>query len=164
MAAAAVYFTCFSTAAASRTAFWCWFVSGRAALLFLAFTFDYLPHRPHTSTRAQNPIKATSVTSLLSDTDAWLLTLPLLHQNYHNIHHIWPYIPFYRYSRAWQALSPALMDMGKRPAPNIKSRFSVVNTMHSCRYASAACVRGGEGEGARAGWIDESKTKQNRIK
>jgi fatty acid desaturase len=117
MAAAAVYFTCFSNAAASRTAFWCWFVSGRLALMFLAFSFDYLPHRPHTSTRAQNPIKATSVTSLFTHTDSWLLTLPLLHQNYHNIHHLFPYIPFYRYSQAWAALSPSLLDMGTQIAP-----------------------------------------------
>ncbi len=117
MAAAAVYFICFSSAAASRTAFWCWFVSGRLALSFLAFSFDYLPHRPHSSTRAQNPIKATCVTSLFSASDASLLTLPLLHQNYHNIHHIFPYVPFYLYSKVWAALGPILLDMGTHVAP-----------------------------------------------
>jgi beta-carotene hydroxylase len=117
MAAAAVYFACFSSAAASRTAFWCWFVPGRLSLAFLAFSFDYLPHRPHSTTRAHNPIKATCVTSLCTRSDAWLLTLPLLHQNYHNVHHIFPYIPFYLYSKAWAALSPVLLDMGTQVQP-----------------------------------------------
>jgi fatty acid desaturase len=117
MAAAAVYFICFSSAAASRTAFWCWFVPGRLSLAFLAFSFDYLPHRPHSTTRAQNPIAATCVTSVCTHSDAWLLTLPLLYQNYHNIHHMFPYIPFYLYSKAWAALSPILLDMGTQVAP-----------------------------------------------
>jgi beta-carotene hydroxylase len=85
--------------------------------MFLAFSFDYLPHRPHNSARSQNPIKATSVTSLFTRSDAWLLTLPFLQQNYHNIHHIWPYIPFYKYSQAWAAMSTSLLDMGTEIAP-----------------------------------------------
>jgi len=125
IASAVVYFTLFSSAVASRTAFWCWFVSGRLALMFLAFSFDYLPHRPHTSMRSENPIKATSVTSLFTHTDAWLLTLPLLHQNYHNIHHIWPYIPFYKYSQAWAALSTTLLDMGTEISPILSFKAQV---------------------------------------
>jgi fatty acid desaturase len=85
--------------------------------MFLAFSFDYLPHRPHTATRSRNPIKATSVTSLLTRTDAWLLSLPLLYQNYHNIHHIWPYLPFYKYSQAWAAMSTSLLELGTEVAP-----------------------------------------------
>ena len=119
---AALYFSCFSSAAAARIACWCFLVPGRLALAFLAFSFDYLPHRPHTCTRTLNPIRATSVTSLFTRTDAWMLTLPLLHQNYHNIHHIWPYIPFYKYSQAWAACSAPLLDMGTEVTPAFSFR------------------------------------------
>ncbi len=93
------------------TVLWAWLVPGRLANALLAWSFDYLPHRPHTVTRAQDAVAATRVTSLVG---AWTapLTWPLLHQNYHNIHHFWPFVPFYMYDRVWHAFKGDLMALG----------------------------------------------------
>jgi beta-carotene hydroxylase len=99
-------------------AIWGWLVPGRIALAMLACTFDYLPHRPHSATRWENSIAATSVTALYGDC-TWLLTWPLLFQNYHNIHHHWPFIPFYMYAKVWHAIKTDLMEMGQLVIPII---------------------------------------------
>jgi beta-carotene hydroxylase len=93
-----------------------WLIPGRLALAWLAFTFDYLPHRPHSHTRAENPIAATAVTSLFG-TAVWPLTWPLLQQNMHNIHHHWPFIPFYMYDTVWQRHKEDLLGMGTAIIP-----------------------------------------------
>lgn len=99
-----------------RTAFWGWLLPGRLALGFLAYFFDYLPHHPHLVTRKENEFLATSVTSLFGD-QTFYLTWPLLHQNYHNIHHIAPYIPFYMYSTVWHAFKTELVAKGTQIKP-----------------------------------------------
>jgi fatty acid desaturase len=93
-----------------------WLLPGRIALTLLAFTFDYLPHRPHAATRAQDPFKATAVTSLVGSI-TWPLTWPLLHQNYHIVHHLWPFLPFYQYSRAWFCTKDELLRSGTSVIP-----------------------------------------------
>lgn len=37
------------------------------------------------------------VTGMLSPDDGLDLSIPLLYQNLHNVHHLYPTIPFYRY-------------------------------------------------------------------
>lgn len=76
--------------------FLCWVLPSRLALLALAFSFDYLPHRPHQVKSADNPYLATRI--LLSP----VLTVLFIYQNYHLIHHLFPGIPFYRYAKAWK--------------------------------------------------------------
>ena len=88
-----------------------WVLPGRIALFVLAYCFDYLPHRPHSATRAEDIYKATAVTSLYG-TCTSLLTWPLLHQNYHNIHHLVPYVPFYLYSAVWHSKKEELQSLG----------------------------------------------------
>ncbi len=92
-------------------------VPGRLAVALLAYFFDYLPHRPHFVTRKEDQFAATSVTSLWGADSAWLLTWPLLHQNYHNIHHLAPYVPFYQYSALWAALKTDLLRRGTQIKP-----------------------------------------------
>lgn len=84
---------------------------GRLAIGLLAFFFDYLPHRPHAVSRAANEYVATGVASLHGD---WTspLTWPLFHQNYHIIHHLAPYVPFYYYSTLWYAYKDELIQHG----------------------------------------------------
>ena len=41
----------------------------------------------------------------------------LLHQNYHNIHHLYPYIPFYKYGSIWAKHRQELIDRGTRVLP-----------------------------------------------
>lgn len=89
---------------------WFWAVPGRIAFAFLAFSFDYLPHRPH---QELDRYKGTSILALKADgTGMATLTPLLLYQNYHAIHHLWPYIPFYRYSNIWHNHRPEFADRG----------------------------------------------------
>lgn len=99
-----------------REVFWGWLLPGRIALALLAFFFDYLPHRPHEVPKAVNPYEATSVTSLFGE-QTFYLTWPLLHQNYHNIHHLAPYIPFYMYSTVWHGMKTELLTKGTKIKP-----------------------------------------------
>lgn len=98
------------------TALFAWILPGRLAMGVLAYCFDYLPHRPHDVSRARSPAAATCVTSLYSDV-TWLLTWPLLHQNYHAIHHFAPHIPFYHYSTVWKQLKDELVKKGVQINP-----------------------------------------------
>lgn len=70
----------------------------RIAVAFLAWAFDYLPHHDLTATARQNEYQATRNRVGME----WLLTPLLLSQNYHQIHHLHPSIPFYRYLAVWR--------------------------------------------------------------
>ena len=78
----------------------------RLAVFFLAFTFDYLPHNPHEVTSKEDPMGATKVRPVA------LLSLLLLYQNYHLIHHLYPAVPFYNYGRVWQDRKEMLIEKG----------------------------------------------------
>jgi fatty acid desaturase len=73
-----------------------YFVPNKLAILLLAWAFDYVPHRPHRVARAADPYAATARIDGVFSSPGWDLTLPLLYQNYHNIHHLYPTVPFYR--------------------------------------------------------------------
>lgn len=76
-----------------------WVGPGMLAVLFLALTFDFLPHYPHTEQ------------ARYYDTRIYpgrLLNWILLGQNYHLIHHLWTTIPWYRYERVYDALEAEL--------------------------------------------------------
>jgi fatty acid desaturase len=78
------------------------------------YVFDYLPHRPHAVPYKQDPYKSTSVVEFLTQD---LLTIPLLSQNMHNIHHMYPYLPFYRYGGVWHRHKDELKALGTRVVP-----------------------------------------------
>ena len=98
------------------------------AVGILACTFDYLPHRPPVAyshnnkesppystvpiPRSDSEYTATCVTSFIGSNDYQILTWLLLYQNYHNIHHLVPYIPFYYYSAVWEAYKTELLAEG----------------------------------------------------
>lgn len=86
-----------------------WILPNRIAFPLLVFAYDYLPHRPHIS---RDRYKATSVTSIFQM--PWLLTIPMLCQNYHNIHHLYPHLPFYKYSKIWYDQNDRLIRSGTR--------------------------------------------------
>jgi beta-carotene hydroxylase len=94
----------------------CWILPGRLAAFLLAFAFDYLPHRPHSHTRETDQVLTTSVTSLYRD-NSIILTPFLLYQNYHNIHHLAPYIPFYHYLSVWDQVKGDLIERGQLTIP-----------------------------------------------
>jgi fatty acid desaturase len=92
-----------------------WVLPGRIAIFFLAYVFDYLPHRPHSHTRSENEYLASCVVALWpskSSVSLSLLTWPFLHQNYHVIHHLVPYIPFYMYETVWLGYKDELEKEG----------------------------------------------------
>lgn len=86
-----------------RKALWLWVVPGLVAATLLAFAFDWVPHHPHT---VQGRFVDTRILAFP------VLTLPMLWQNYHLIHHLYPRIPFYRYGACFRALRPQLEAKG----------------------------------------------------
>jgi beta-carotene hydroxylase len=81
-------------------------LSSRTALTLLAYSFDYLPHRPHLIKAKDNRFLATSVRP-----GKWW-QLMLLNQNLHLIHHLHPAVPFYRYGLLWRAQEQELRAKG----------------------------------------------------
>lgn len=91
------------TAGLGREVLFLWVLPGLAAATMLAFAFDWVPHHPH------------SVQRRFLDTRILLvpgLTLPMLWQNYHLVHHLYPRVPFYRYAACFRELRPELEAKG----------------------------------------------------
>jgi fatty acid desaturase len=74
----------------------CWLGSARLAIGVLAFSFDYLPHRPHRVTAKQDRVAATSA---FPGRIRYVLSLG---QSLHRVHHLYPGVPFYRYARLYR--------------------------------------------------------------
>ncbi len=68
---------------------WLWVVPAVVASAALAFAFDWLPHHPHAH---QGRYGDTRVLP------RWL-TIPMVGQNDHWVHHLYPRVPFYAYAR-----------------------------------------------------------------
>lgn len=83
-----------------------WVIPARIAVFMLAFSLDYLPHKPHKITSVENPYQATMVR------EHWLLTPLMFYQNYHLIHHLYPSVPFYRYAKVWKEQKSMLLSKG----------------------------------------------------
>lgn len=80
---------------------------------FLAYSFDYVPHRVNNTKRTENIYKCTNhISGLFSPDDNADLTIGLLYQNYHNIHHLYPTIPFYYYKTIWDNHKEVLTQLG----------------------------------------------------
>jgi len=92
-----------SAAGWGQAVFTLWVAPALAALLVLAFAFDYLPHAPHIGRGRYLDTRA--MPSALGN-------IALLGQNYHLVHHLWATIPWYRYQRAFRALEPELRARG----------------------------------------------------
>jgi beta-carotene hydroxylase len=67
------------------------------AIIFLGLTFDFIPHYPHDDqTRFNNSRTIPSR----------LLSILMVNQNYHIIHHLYPRVPFYMYKSVFENMSP----------------------------------------------------------
>jgi fatty acid desaturase len=93
--------------------FWCWILPARIAIAWLSFTFTWLPHHPHDEKSQDNAFKATCVR-----TSRWL-SAPLFFQNYHLIHHLYPSVPFYRYTSIWNEGKEHFLAQGTREVKEI---------------------------------------------
>lgn len=80
-----------------------WVLPAIFASGFLALVFDWLPHHPHDSQERFHDTRVLLVKPL---------TLPLLWQNYHLIHHLYPRVPFYRYGTCFNEVRPLLEAKG----------------------------------------------------
>jgi beta-carotene hydroxylase len=97
-------------AVAIATGWWrpllvCWLLPATAALVWLAFAFDFLPHYPYDSR------------GRYYDTRMYpgrVLNVLLLGQNYHLIHHLWTTIPWYRYQTVFGSIRDELAARGAR--------------------------------------------------
>jgi beta-carotene hydroxylase len=117
--------------------FYCNALPSAFAFMVLGFAFDYLPHRPSVN---QDIYHGTSLVSITQhgyreadqneprrsekktdrrehDPESYLtspLTIPLLFQNYHVVHHLYPWLPFYMYSAVWHRLGNEFRDRGTK--------------------------------------------------
>ena len=81
-----------------------WFPAVIGAYL-LTILFQWLPHRPFDQTARYLNTRNTGRN--------WL-NLPMLYQNWHLMHHLWPSVPFYNYPKLYHALRPILIEKGAR--------------------------------------------------
>lgn len=72
-----------------------WFVFSRLLEFVLILVLSYLPHHPHNVTLKENRFRATNTIY------GWWWDIPMMYQNYHVIHHLYPYVPFYYYRNVW---------------------------------------------------------------
>lgn len=84
--------------------FMLWFLPSRLVLLFLGFSFFWLPHVPHDVTQEENYTRATTVRKGFE----WFMNPVLQYQNYHLIHHLYPMTPFYNNEKVYRMLESEL--------------------------------------------------------
>jgi len=84
------------------TLFYYYFIPLRFALLHASLVLDYNAHHECT-TKKENNIKSTNKVSgfFVKEDSPLLLSLFMQNQNYHNIHHLFPYVRFYQYQDIW---------------------------------------------------------------
>lgn len=80
----------------------------RIAIFTMALSFDWLPHHALVHTQRENRYRASRIRVGME----WLLTPILLMQNYHLIHHLHPWLPFYRLPSAWRRNEDAYLEHG----------------------------------------------------
>lgn len=93
-------------------AVWYWLAPFVCSTCYLMYVFDYLPHRPHLE--RHDVYRATATTT---GAPSWLLTVLLLSQNMHNVHHLAPSVPFFKYGAVWSLCREELLRRGTRQLP-----------------------------------------------
>ena len=93
-----------------------WVLPAFVASGFLAYVFDYVPHRPHKVSSKESIYACTSKIGGIE------LDWVLLYQNYHNIHHLYPFLPFYSYKDVWFRHREDLIRLGTPEAPLVDTR------------------------------------------
>jgi len=105
-----------------ETFFLAWLLPALIALTFLMYAFDFLPHRAHAFSDRQNPYKATNFTRGILDPSepTWVhsvLGILLLNQDIHLVHHLYPFIPWYKYPVIYQHRREEMIRKGAREIP-----------------------------------------------
>ena len=86
---------------------WNWILPSRISIALLAFAFDFLPHYPHGDTRQYKHTH---------NFDFGILNGPatfiFMYQNYHALHHRYPYVSFWEYAVVWDEKKREMMSKG----------------------------------------------------
>lgn len=78
----------------------------RIGMMLLGWWFDWLPHHGLEQTQQQNRYRATR-----NRVGMERMLIPImLSQTYHLVHHLHPWLPFYRYAQAWRRNEGAYLD------------------------------------------------------
>lgn len=87
----------------------------------LGLLFDYVVHAPHTGSS-----RFSTTRIFLFPRGAWqVVSWAWMAQNYHLIHHLYPWLPFYRYAEATRVALPLLAARGAPVVPPLKQgRFN----------------------------------------
>ena len=80
-----------------------WIIPAFVAQVFLAISFDWLPHHPHEEKKRYLNTRIIDIPGL---------SIFLLGQNYHLIHHLYPRIPFYDYKKVYGEMEEELREKG----------------------------------------------------
>ncbi|KAG0054718.1 hypothetical protein BGZ83_010613 [Gryganskiella cystojenkinii] len=97
-----------------------WIIPRRAALWSLMWLIGYVPHRLEDDNylnAEDNVYKMTSMTGGILRSDGFNLMLPLLNHHLHNIHHLYPQLPFTSYGAIWAKHKDALIAAGTEVRP-----------------------------------------------
>ena len=81
--------------------------SGFIGTFILVYLFAYIVHRPHQATERYLNTSIILVPGPLSR----LVSLVWGYQNYHAIHHLFPWVPFYHYPQLFDRVRPAMEAM-----------------------------------------------------
>uniref|UniRef100_A0A7S3NH38 Fatty acid desaturase domain-containing protein n=1 Tax=Aureoumbra lagunensis TaxID=44058 RepID=A0A7S3NH38_9STRA len=108
----AQFFTLFLIAQSSgfNTILQGWILPQRLAVIMLAYSFDFVPHRGAEPRKLDEYRTTKHIQS--SWLPAWLLRCILLCQDAHVVHHLYPLLPFYSYHRIWFNHSDELYARG----------------------------------------------------
>jgi len=100
-----------------------WIIPSALTIILLTFLFDYLPHRDYETDIRESKYKNTNMTHGLFKTSGKInncLSLLTCNQlTYHNIHHLYPRMPFYKYPEIWEKERERLIELGT----NVQSIF-----------------------------------------
>ncbi|KAF9919730.1 hypothetical protein BGZ65_011870 [Modicella reniformis] len=102
-----------------------WFIPQRAAYFLLVWLFAYVPHRSdgeHRFNAQDNVYKATNMTGGILNSNGFNLAIPLLNQHLHNIHHMYPQLPFTHYGKIWAKYKNELIAAGTEIHPLYSSK------------------------------------------
>lgn len=95
-----------------------WIIPSAVSIVILSILFDYLPHREYTHTIKDNKYLTTNMTHGLfntgGDVNHLVSALTFNQLTYHNIHHLYPRLPFYEYPNKWNLEKDTLLKNGTK--------------------------------------------------
>lgn len=95
-----------------------WILPSALTITLLSILFDYLPHRAYEINIRESKYKTTNMTHGIFSTDGevnkFLALITCNQLSYHNIHHLWPKVPFYKYPEIWVYYKEMLLEKGAK--------------------------------------------------